>query len=146
MLPTAGLRRTEPADPQKALAGKWEGAMKFLGIGEGRLAWTFDSDDAGECTMEIRAPSGVSLRYAPIGDRVVYRFSDSRIAALAQTFVRGNVGAILKSTAWRVDGDVLTIDEYWSPDPKGNSRRTFKRFTDRAPNSSQEAPPSEKAQ
>jgi predicted Ser/Thr protein kinase len=144
MLPTDGLRRTAPVDPPKVLAGKWEGTMKFLGVGEGRLAWTFDSDDSGQCTMEIRAPTGVSLRYAPIGDRVVYRFSDSRIAALAKTFVRGNVGAILKSTPWRVDGDVLTIDEYWSPDPKGNSRRTFKRFVEPAEqNSAPQPPPSE---
>jgi hypothetical protein len=117
--------------------------MKFIGVSEGRLAWTFDSDDAGGCTMEIRVPTGVSLRYAPIGDRVVYLFSDSRIAALARTFVRGNVAAILKSSPWRVEGEVLTIDESWSPDPKGSSRRTFKRFVEPSPNSSQETPSSE---
>jgi hypothetical protein len=144
MLPTDGLRRAEPADSSKGLAGRWEGTMKFIGVSECRLAWTFDADDSGSCTMEIRAPTGVSLRFAPVGDRLVYRFTDLRIAALARTFVRGNVGAILKSTAWRVEDDLLTIDEYWSPDADGNARRTFNRFSEPSQDSSQETPSSEK--
>ncbi len=94
------LRRIGSATSADSLVGTWEGTLHIEDVGSATVTQTFDAEEPGQTTMQVRLSKPVSFFFSVIGDKMLWAPDADSAASPAE---------------WRVTDDKLHLTNFLLP-------------------------------
>jgi hypothetical protein len=95
------LRRVGPAPAADSLVGTWEGTLDIEDVGNATVTQTFDSDTAGQATIQVRLPKSQPFFFSVVGSKLLWSLDASGASTPGE---------------WSITGDTLTLTNFFMQD------------------------------